>query len=129
MAEQISDDFRKAMSDWVAIKSQLTEARKDMKVLNTREKQLKEYIASYMKNVHIDSVNLKKGKVTMRVAERSGTMTKAAVQNGLNIYFQGDETRTEAAMNCILDNIDKKETTVVSLTGLKGKWEGPPSFE
>jgi hypothetical protein len=25
-------------------------------------------------------------------------------------------------MNCILDNIDKKETTVVSLTGLKGKW-------
>jgi hypothetical protein len=25
-------------------------------------------------------------------------------------------------MNCILDNIDKKETTVVSLTGVKGKW-------
>jgi hypothetical protein len=121
MAEQISDDFRKAMADWVAIKNQLTEARKDMKVLNTREKQLKEYIASYMKNVHIDSVNLKKGKVTMRTSERAGTMTKAAVQNGLNIYFQGDETKTETAMNCILDNIDKKETTVVSLTGLKGK--------
>ena len=119
MTEQISDDFRKAMADWVAIKNQLTEARKDMKVLNTREKQLKEYIANYMKNVHIDSVNLKKGKVTMRTSERAGTMTKGAVQNGLNIYFQGDETRTEAAMNCILDNIDKKETTVVSLTGLK----------
>jgi len=118
MAE-ISDDFRKAMADWVALKNQLTEARKDMKVLNTREKQLKEYIAAYMKNVKIDSVNLKKGKVTMRVSERSGTMTKAAVQQGLNIYFQGDVVRTEAAITCILDNIAKKETTVMSLTGLK----------
>jgi hypothetical protein len=119
MTETISDDFRKAMSDWVAIKTQLTEARKDMKVLNTREKQLKEYISKYMKGTNIDSVNLKKGKVTMRVTERAGTMTKAAVQNGLTIYFQGDEVRTEAAMTCILDNIDKKETTVMSLTGLK----------
>jgi hypothetical protein len=120
MSDQpITDDFRKAMSDWVAIKTQLAEARKDMKVLNTREKQLKEYIAGYMKNVHIDSVNLKKGKVTMRTSERAGTMTKAAVQNGLTIYFQGDEVRTEAAMTCILDNIEKKETTVVSLKGTK----------
>ncbi len=119
MTEQISDDFRKAMADCVALKTQLAEARKDMKILNTREKQLKEYIAGYMKNIDIHSVNLKRGKVTMRVSERSGTMTKAAVQNGLNIYFQGDETRTEAAMNCILDNIEKKETTVVSLTGIK----------
>ena len=63
MTDQISDDFRKAMADWVAIKTQLTEARKDMKVLNTREKELKTYIADYMKNVQIDSVNLKKGKV------------------------------------------------------------------
>jgi len=80
---------------------------------------LQEFIAGYMKNVHIDSVNLKKGKVTMRTSERAGTMTKAAVQNGLTIYFQGDEVRTEAAMTCILDNIEKKETTVVSLKGTK----------
>jgi hypothetical protein len=57
----------------------------------------------------------------MRTSERSGTMTKAAVQNGLNIYFQGDETMTESAMNCILDNIDKKTLTTVSLTGVKEK--------
>jgi hypothetical protein len=43
------------------------------------------------------------------------------VQNGLNIYFQGDEILVEAAMNCILDNIDKKQTTTVSLTGIKEK--------
>jgi hypothetical protein len=119
MAESVSDQFRMAMKDWVELKKQLTSARKDMKILNTREKQLKEYIKNYMKKQEIDKVNLKGGKVTLKVSQKSGSFTKAAVQNGLNIYFQGDEVRTEAVMMCILDNIDKKETEVISLTGLK----------
>ena len=40
----ITDEFRKAMSDWVELKVQLVEARKDMKVLNDREKELKQFI-------------------------------------------------------------------------------------
>ena len=119
MAESVSEQFRMAMKDWVDLKQQLTSARKDMKILNTREKQLKEYIKNYMKKQEIDKVNLKGGKVTLKVSQKSGSFTKAAVQNGLNIYFQGDEVRTEAVMTCILDNIDKKETEVISLTGLK----------
>ena len=119
MAESVSEQFRMAMKDWVDLKQQLTSARKDMKILNTREKQLKEYIKNYMKRQEIDKVNLKGGKVTLKVSQKSGSFTKAAVQNGLSIYFQGDEVRTEAVMTCILDNIDKKETEVISLTGLK----------
>jgi len=119
MAESVSDQFRTAMKDWVELKQQLTSARKDMKILNTREKQLKEYIKNYMKKQEIDKVNLKGGKVTLKVSQKSGSFTKAAVMNGLHIYFQGDEVRTEAVMTCILDNIDKKETEVISLTGLK----------
>jgi len=90
-----------------------------MKILNTREKQLKEYIKTYMKNQDIDKINLKGGKVTLKVAQKTGSFTKAAVQNGLGIYFQGDEVRTESAMTCILDNISKTETESISLTGLK----------
>jgi hypothetical protein len=119
MSESVSDQFRMAMKDWVDLKQQLTSARKDMKILNTREKQLKEYIKNYMKKQEIDKVNLKGGKVTLKVSQKSGSFTKAAVMNGLHIYFQGDEVRTEAVMTCILDNIDKKETEVISLTGLK----------
>jgi len=119
MTEQISDQFRSAMSDWVELKKQLTSARKDMKILNNRERQLKEYIKNYMKNQKIDKVNLKKGKVTLRTSTKCGSMTKAAVINGLNVYFQGDEVRTESAMTCILDNIPKSESEVISLTGLK----------
>ena len=72
-----------------------------------------------MKKQAIDKINLKGGKVTLKVSQKSGSFTKAAVQNGLHIYFQGDEVRTEAALTCILDNIEKKESEVISLTGLK----------
>jgi len=119
MSESVSDQFRMAMKDWVDLKQQLSSARKDMKILNTREKQLKEYIKTYMKNQDIDKINLKGGKVTLKVAQKTGSFTKAAVQNGLGIYFQGDEVRTESAMTCILDNISKTETESISLTGLK----------
>jgi Family of unknown function (DUF5760) len=119
MSESVSDQFRMAMKDWVDLKQQLSSARKDMKILNTREKQLKEYIKTYMKKQDIDKINLKGGKVTLKVSQKTGSFTKAAVQNGLGIYFQGDEVRTESAMTCILDNIKKTETESISLTGLK----------
>jgi hypothetical protein len=121
-SELITDEFRKYMVEWVELKRQLSEARKDMKVLNTREKKLKEYIASCMQNTKIDTVKLSRGeKVTMKTTNRAGTMSKDAVIRGLDIYFEGDEVRAEAAMNCILDNIVRKDVRTVSITGLNKK--------
>tara|TARA_R110002073_G_scaffold59781_5_gene150289 strand:+ start:14612 stop:14983 length:372 start_codon:yes stop_codon:yes gene_type:complete len=120
MAE-ISNDFRKTMADWVELKHQLTEARKDMKVLNTREKELKQVIAGYMKTTEIDTVNLKKGKVSLRKKVSKASMSKKAVENGLMVFFQNDETQVERAMNCIRDTLEEKESDVISLTGLNTK--------
>ena len=121
MANEISDDFRVAMANWVEVKTQLTEARKDMKVLNDREKKLKEFVKNYMKTKQLDNVNLKKGKVSLRTSTKTSTMTRDAVKNGLVIYFGGDETRAEGAYTCIIDNLTTSETDVISLTGLKSK--------
>ena len=120
MAE-ISNEFRKAMADWVELKRQLTEDRQDMKVLNTREKELKQVIAGYMKTTEIDTVNLKKGKVSLRKKVSKASMTKKAVEAGLMIFFQNDETQVERAMNCIQDTLEDKESDVISLTGLNKK--------
>lgn len=120
MAE-ITDEFRKAMADWVELKRQLTEARKDMRVLNTREKELKQVIASYMKTTDIDTVNLKKGKVSLRKKISKASMTKKAVEAGLMIFFNNDEAQVERAMNCIQDTLEEKESDVISLTGLNKK--------
>ena len=121
MADQITDEFRGAMADWVQLKTQLTEARKDMKILNEREKQLKEFIKAFMKNQSLDLINLKKGKVTLKTTVKKSSMTREAVRNGLNIYFGGDEAKVDGAIQCILDNLESEEADVISLTGLSRK--------
>ena len=121
MADQITDEFRGAMADWVQLKTQLTEARKDMKILNEREKQLKEFIKTFMKNQSLDLINLKKGKVTLKTTVKKSSMTREAVRNGLNIYFGGDEAKVDGAIQCILDNLESEEADVISLTGLSRK--------
>jgi len=114
----ITNDFRTAMSQWVELKKQLTEARKDMKVLNTREKELKTFIQGYMKEEKIDKVNLKKGKVSLRTSKKRAPFTKKAVQTGLVVYFDGDETKAETVMNFIVDNLEVNESNSISLTGM-----------
>ena len=121
MAEQITDEFRTAMAQWVEIKTQLADARKDMKVLNSREKQLKDFIKEFMKHQQLDLVNLKKGKVSLRTMTKKASLTKDVVQNGLNVYFNNDEVQVERAMTCIMDNLATTETEVISLTGLEKK--------
>ena len=121
MSSEITYEFRAAMASWVELKTQLASARQDMKVLNNREKQLKEYIKGYMKTQQIDNVNLKKGKVAIRHTVKKSTMTREAVRSGLAIYFTDDETKVEGAMNCIIDNLPQTETDVISLTGLEKK--------
>jgi len=122
MADQITDEFRGAMADWVQLKTQLTEARKDMKILNEREKQLKEFIKVFMKNQSLDLINLKKGaKVTLKTVVKKSSVSKDAVKKGLLAYFGGDEVKMEGAFQCILDNLDSEESDVVSLTGIGKK--------
>ena len=123
MSEEITAEFRVKMAEWVELKKQLTEARKDMKLLNQKEKELKGFIGEFMKEKQIDNINLKKGKVTRRVTQKKPTFSKKAVESGLGVYFLGDEVRVEAAINCIADSIPTEERDVVSLTGIKAKGE------
>ena len=120
MAE-IPDEFKRKMSEWVELKQQLADVRKDVKVLNQKEKELKQYIGGFMKDQKIDNINLKKGKVTRRITQKKPTFSRKTVENGLNDYFQGDEVRVESAIACIVDHTPVEERDVITLTGIKGK--------
>ena len=117
----ISDQFRTKMSEWVNLKKQLGEARKDMRILNQKEKELKTFIMNFMSEKGIDNVNLKKGKVSLRTTKKKQALTKDKVQSGLLKHFQGDEVQTETAMNCIIDNLEVKNSNIISLTGINTK--------
>ena len=118
MAE-ITEEFREKMSEWVNLKKQLTEARKDMKILNTREKELNLYIKTYMRTQKSDNVNLKQGKVTYKKKTKKPTFSKKAVVEGLMKYFDNNEDKVNEVIDTISDSLETSETDSISLTGLK----------
>ena len=119
----IDDTFKSAVSDWVELKKQLTEARSDMKILNDREKQLKKIIQGKMKEMQIDTVNLREGKIRLKKSVKKPSINKNNIKDGLLLFFNNNEAQLEGALNAIQDNLPSKESESISLTGIKKKEE------
>ncbi len=117
----VSDDLSDTVSKLVELSKQLSEAKSDIKILNQEEKRLKESLKMHMINQGIDTINLRKGKISLRKSIRKTGMKKDAIRDGLGQYFGGDEVKIEGVMNAIQDNLKVKETTAISLTGIKDK--------
>jgi len=107
----------------VELTKQLSEAKADIKVLNQEEKRLKETVKKHMVGQGIDTINLRKGKISIRKSVRKAGMNKDAIREGLMTFFGGDETKVEGALNAIQDGLKVKESTSLSLTGIKDKPE------
>ena len=117
----VPNELSASVSKLVELSKQLSEAKSDIKILNQEEKRLKEAVKKHMIDQGIDTINLRKGKITIRTSVRKGGMNKDAVRDGLLKFFGGDEAKLEGAMNAIQDNIKVRESTSISLTGIKEK--------
>jgi hypothetical protein len=113
-------EFKSAMTEWVHLKAQLASARKDLGTLNKREKELREFVTHYMKENAVDTVKIQdKVKVNLKKTKTKGSLTKDVIKRGLMAFFGGNEAQVEGAFQAILDAAPSKETTGVSVLGLK----------
>jgi hypothetical protein len=119
----ITNELSENVAKLVELSKQLKEAKSDIKVLNQAEKQLKELIKANMLNQGIDTINLRKGKISIRKSNRKSGMTKDTVRSGLEAFFGGNEAQVEGAMNAIQDNLTVKESVSLAVTGIKDKEE------
>jgi hypothetical protein len=117
----VSTELSETVAKLIDLSKQLSEAKSDIKVLNQEEKRLKETVKKHMIGQGIDTINLRKGKISLRKSVRKGSMNKDAIKDGLLKYFGGDEVKLEGALNAIQDNLKVKESTSLSLTGIKDK--------
>jgi len=117
----VSNELSASVSKLVDLTKQLSEAKSDIKVLNQEEKRLKETVKKHMVTQGIDTINLRKGKISLRKSVRKGSINKDAIKEGLLKFFGGDEAKVEGAFNSITDNLKTRETTSLSLTGIKEK--------
>mgnify|MGYP003661357357 CR=1 FL=1 len=119
----VAPDLSENVSKLVELTKQLTEAKSDIKVLTQEEKRLKEKVKKHMIEQGIDTINLRKGKISIRKSVRKSGMSKDAIKDGLMTFFGGDETKVEGALNAIKDGLKTRESTSISLTGIKEKPE------
>ena len=117
----VPNELSESVSKLVELNKQLSEAKSDIKILNQEEKRLKESVKRHMLDQGIDTINLRKGKISLRKSVRKGSMNKDAIKDGLLQFFGGDEAKVEGALNAIQDNLKVKESTSLSLTGIKDK--------
>ena len=118
------EQFKMAMKEWVALKTQLSSARKDLQVLNKREKELREFVTTHMKTHEIDTVRVhEKVKVNLHTKNTKGGVTKDVIKKGLGTYFSGDEVRVEGAFQAIMDAVPTAVKSSVSVIGLKAATE------
>jgi hypothetical protein len=113
-------DFKTAMTEWVGLKAQLAAARKDLGVLNKREKDLRQFVTHHMKENEIDTVRVHdKVKVNLKTKKTRGGITKDVIKRGLASFFGGNEAQVEGAFQAILDAAPVQEKSGVSVSGLK----------
>ena len=121
MSQAPSDELSNSVSKLVELNKQNTEANEDIKVLRQAEKALKLQVKKLMLDNGLDVVNLKKGKISVRRSSRKQGLNKASVKDGLTTYFNGNEAQAESCLKVILENLPTKESTSLSLTGIKDK--------
>ena len=119
----VPNELSESVSKLVDLSKQLSEAKSDIKILNQEEKRLKESVKKHMISQGIDTINLRKGKISIRKTVRKSGINKDAIKDGLLKFFGGDEAKVEGAINAIQDGLKVKETTSLSLTGIKEKPE------
>ena len=119
----VPSDLSERVSKLVNLTKQLSEAKTDIKILNQEEKRLKEVVKKHMVSQGIDTINLRKGKISSRKSVRKSGMNKDAIKDGLMKFFAGDEAKVEGALNAIQDGLKVTESTSISLTGIKEKPE------
>ena len=112
-------DFKNATNEWIAIKTQLAAARKDLSTLNQREKELRKFVTKHMGENKIDTVNVQdKVKVNFKLKTVKGSITKDVIKKGLTTFFGGNEAQVEGAFNAIQDAVDVKEVAGVNVSGI-----------
>ena len=115
-----TDELSNSVSKLVELNKQITEARADIKVLTDAEKVLKSQIKKLMIDNGLDVINLKKGKISVKKSVRKGGLNKNTVKEGLSVFFDGNQEQAETALKAILENLPTKESSTLSLTGIKG---------
>jgi Family of unknown function (DUF5760) len=107
-------DPKETIKQWIDLKSDITNARKDIAVLNKREKELRQAIKRFMIDVKTDEVEVEQKKVVYKSRMAKGSLTREVIKNGLLSFF-GNQTQADGCFQAIVDAAPETLRDSVSL--------------
>jgi CBS-domain-containing membrane protein len=114
----MSEQLKATVTEWIELKKNLASARKDIQVISRREKDLAEEIKSLMIEHDVDDLKVQDKKIRLRRKIVKASITKNVIQNGLNVFFSGDELKVNTVIKVIAENAPSTERTTLLLSGV-----------
>jgi Family of unknown function (DUF5760) len=108
-------DLKSVMVEWIELKKNIADARKDIQLLSRREKELAEQIKNHMIEQDVEDVKIQDKKIKLRSKVVKTGITRPVIETGLGVYFAGDTVKVETVIKTIIDNAPEKERFTLSL--------------
>lgn len=114
-------DYKTLMDEWINVKNQLKTIRADVKILNTREKDLRTRVQEFMKTSDVTTctVSDRNAKVQVNVRTVKSPFNKDLVRRALLRYFRGDESLVDHIFTLIDDETEVTQKESVTLKDIK----------
>jgi hypothetical protein len=105
--------LRQLIKDWVALESDVVQLRKQMKLLNTKKKEISDKLLLVMKEQKIDEFDLNsEGKLLRQTKVTKQSINKKTLPLILNKYYTSDEEAHKVAEFILLSRPEKVSETL-----------------
>lgn len=110
-------EYKELMDEWIRLKSQIKVVRADVKILNTREKELRLQIQEFMKTNDVTACTVadKNAKIQLSTRNVKTPFTRELVRKALLRYFRGDESLVDHVFQMIDEEREVTPKDSVSL--------------
>lgn len=114
-------DYKNLMDEWITIKNQLKTVRKDVSILNSREKQLRTQVQEFMKTSDVTACTVtdKNAKIQLNTRTVKSPFNRDLVRRALMRYFRDDESLVDHIFTLIDDETEVTQKDSVTLKDIK----------
>ena len=103
------DKLKTDINEYLEIDEQIAALNKAIKERRNRKKVISEQILQNMKNIDINDINVKNGRLVYNVTNTRQTLNRKNLVSGLQLYFNNNEQKALEVAKTILDNRQRIE--------------------
>ena len=113
--KEISNDFKKKVSEWIALDDKIKDLVKEVKECKEEKKQIENTILQNMDNLNLVILDIGNGKIRKNISKTKGALKEETIKDSLFQIFK-DDNQASTTTQLILDSRPVIETTRLKRT-------------